>query len=216
MSNSTTVKVVTLPKRKADGSNWMTYKERFLNNITKQGLCAQLAGRKVKPGEPEIHTDGKTYLPSGSKPLSDEEADAAWEKADEWAQNEAKIREVIYETVDQTTFMQIKNEPTAAKMWQALAKITEGRGDTIKVDTLARLQTMRCTEGDNIPEFIGRMTTLREDLAAMGSPVEDTQFASIIRLAFSSLTAEFKSSQVVESRELDDGGPRENGGNFKA
>ncbi|KIY46241.1 hypothetical protein FISHEDRAFT_29029, partial [Fistulina hepatica ATCC 64428] len=123
-----------LPKRKADGSNWVTYKERFLNNIMKQGLRAQLAGRKIKPEEPEIREDGKYYLPKASKPLSDDEANATWEKADEWAQNEAKIREVIYETVDQTTFMQIKNEPTAAKMWQALAKITEGRGDTIKVD----------------------------------------------------------------------------------
>ncbi|PFH45750.1 hypothetical protein AMATHDRAFT_158012, partial [Amanita thiersii Skay4041] len=50
--------------------------------------------------------------------------------------------EVIYETVSQSTFLQIKGETTATAVWSRLVSIMQDKGDLIQVNLLMKLQNM--------------------------------------------------------------------------
>jgi hypothetical protein len=77
--------------------------------------------------------------------------------------------------------MQIKNEPTAAKCWTALTLIFEDKGELTKLDTLTKLQNMVCLETEDVHKHLTKMSEMREELAGMGSPMTDPDFAMNIR-----------------------------------
>ncbi|KAF8059277.1 hypothetical protein FPV67DRAFT_1426522, partial [Lyophyllum atratum] len=113
---------VTLPKLSSDGSNWSTYKDRVMNTLTSKKLRRHVTGTARKPAE--LHEQSGAFFRAGSlAPLSDEELEKHEDAMDEWLQKEAQVREVIYGTVDQSTFIQVKNETTAAAVWKKLASI---------------------------------------------------------------------------------------------
>ncbi|KAG6822952.1 hypothetical protein H0H92_011945, partial [Tricholoma furcatifolium] len=115
---------VTVPKLSADGSNWTTYHERILNALTSKKLRRHVTGTARRPAE-LIERNGKFYLTADedAKPLSDTEIETQEELMEAWLQKEAQVREIIYGTVDQSTFLQIKGEPTIATVWKKLASI---------------------------------------------------------------------------------------------
>ena len=125
--------------------------------------------------------DGEYYLPGKIQALTDDEVEAMQVKEDEYLQKEASVREILYETVSETTFMQIKNHPTSAACWAALAVQFEDKGEMTKLDTLTKLQNARCSETDNVRVHIGNMSQLKEELAGMGAPVTDMEFATNLR-----------------------------------
>lgn len=178
---SSSLKLVNLPKLKEDSSNWITYKERILNTLTSKSLARHVTGSARKAIQIEQHSDKNWYIPNGTTALTDDEIEEYEDKLDKWKQKEASVREVIYETVPQSTFLLIKNEPTAADVWKKLVSINEGKGDMIQMNTLTKMQQMRCPEGGNIRVHISRMTELYEELAGMGAPLTDVQFSTYIR-----------------------------------
>ena len=107
-SDNTTIKVTQLPKLASDGENWLTYHERVLNAATARGLRRHLVGTARKPSAP-VEKAGKFYLSAADTvPLSDEALDKLETSIDTWEQKEAQVRELIYNTVDNATFLQIK------------------------------------------------------------------------------------------------------------
>lgn len=58
-------------------------------------------------------------------------------------QKEAQVRELIYETVSNSLFLQIKSESTAADVWKKLVEICEKQGSLVASDTLTQLQLLR-------------------------------------------------------------------------
>src|SRR6266550_5501727 len=127
MSTSDTFKFIKLEKLKDDGTNWVTYRERVTNTMTHKGLRRHFLGTKWKPGTC-IELDGKFYRIEDIKKkdrvaLTDKEAEDMEEALDEYERKEASVREVIYETISQSMFLQIKNEPTASKLWSKLLKL---------------------------------------------------------------------------------------------
>jgi hypothetical protein len=180
MSN-TSLKIVNLPKLKDDGSNWITYKERVMNTLTHKGLKRHVIGNARKPIEIELRDDGEYYLPKSMVPLSDDKIEEYETKTDEYAQKQASVREVIYETVSKSTFLQIKNEADASLLWKKLSSIFEGKGDMVQADMLTRLHNMMCAEDGDVRTHISDMVEIREELAGMGAPLTDAQFAANIR-----------------------------------
>src|SRR5215471_4504867 len=179
--SSSSIKILNLPKLLDDGSNWVTYKERIFNTLTQKGLRRHVIGNAKKPIEPELRDDGEYYLPKTMTALTEDELEELETKKDEYLQKEASIREVLYETVSQTTFMQIKNEPTSALVWQKLVTGFQGKGELTRLDTLSKLQALICLETDNVRKHISSMIELKEELAGMGAPVTDDAFAAMIR-----------------------------------
>ncbi|KAK6971543.1 hypothetical protein R3P38DRAFT_2586940, partial [Favolaschia claudopus] len=178
--SSSSLKITKLPKLKDDGSNWGTYKDLAMNAIVAKGLRRHVTGTVRVPPTLE-ERDGEFFLPNRLAPLSEDELEAHEDKLDEYLQKQAQVRQIIYETVSEATFMRIKTQPNAQLMIIALTNIFENKGEMVQMDTLTRLQTMRCLADDDVVKHITEMQRLKEALAAMGAPITDHAFSTYIK-----------------------------------
>ncbi|KAG6899256.1 hypothetical protein C0993_011933 [Termitomyces sp. T159_Od127] len=134
----------------ADGSNWPTYQERITNAVTLKKLRRHLMGTAHKLVALVEH-EGSFYRDDKSlAPLTDNQIDEIEDAMEEWLQKEAQVREIIYSTVDQSTFHQIKGEPTAAAIWKKLASIHGSKGAMYETNLLAQLQNTCFIENSKI------------------------------------------------------------------
>ena len=187
-SDNTTIKVTQLLRLAPDGENWLTYHEQVLNAATVHGLCRHLVGTTLKPSL-VIEKDGKFYLSADDLlPLDEDALDKHETSVDTWEQKEAQVCELIYNTVDNATFLQIKGEKSAAALWKKLMSIHSNKGAQFKEYLLGKLQTARYAENEDMHTHLTTMNTLRERLAEIGSPISDIQFNAYIRTSLSLTT----------------------------
>ncbi|KAG6837635.1 hypothetical protein C0991_002910, partial [Blastosporella zonata] len=85
-----------------------------------------------------------------AKPLTDTEIDTHEDQMENWLQKEAQVCEIIYGTVDQSTFLQIKGETTAAALWKKLTSIHADKGAMFESDLIGRLQNSRFIENGKV------------------------------------------------------------------
>ena len=102
-----------LPKLKDDSSNWVHYAEIITTHAKSKGLHRHLAGTARKPAELTQDATGDWYITNTNIPLTDEEVEAHEKKQDDYEMKESKLRDIIYQTVSRTRFLQIKDENTA-------------------------------------------------------------------------------------------------------
>ncbi|KAF8804226.1 hypothetical protein BYT27DRAFT_7039524, partial [Phlegmacium glaucopus] len=121
-SMSNTGQGLTIPKLQPNGSNWTTYAERVMNYLTSKGLKRHVTGTARKPIE-LVARAGAYYRPSSLIPLSDDEIQKHETEQDEYEQRQAAVREVIYRSIDSSTFIQVKNEPNATSVWKKIVSI---------------------------------------------------------------------------------------------
>ena len=198
LSSTSNNPTLSLPKLRSDSSNWATYSERILNYMTSKGYRRHVLGTARKPEE-LIERDGKFYKPSLSslssstpsakesetQPISDEALEKHEDSVDLYDQMQAAVREIIYHTVDKTTFIQVKNEKDAASVWKKVVSIHADKGSLYEANLLVQLQNIRYNEKESMREHTGRMTELRERLAEMNAPISDESFISYIRTSLS-------------------------------
>ena len=105
-----------MPKLRDDSSNWATYSERILNYLTSKGYRRHVQGTARKPENIVESKDGKFYLGNSKEAMSDEQLEKHDNSLDLYDQTQVAVREIIYRTVDKTTFLQIKGEPDAVSV----------------------------------------------------------------------------------------------------
>ena len=194
--------VLSLPKLRGDSSNWATYSERILNYLTSKGYRRHVLGTARKL-EVLVEHDGKFYKPPGPptnsepskdlasskelepKAISDDDLEKHENAVDLYDQLQAAVREVIYHTVDKTTFLQVKNEEDAASVWKKVVSIHADKGSLYEANLLVQLQNIRYNEKESMRDHIGKMTELRERLAEMNAPISDESFISYLRTSLS-------------------------------
>ena len=163
MSSTNNNQTLSLPKLRSDSSNLATYSERILNYLTSKGYVAI---SKV----PRINR--KHSLSATLAPLSDNDLEKHEDAVDTYDQMQAAVREVIYQTVDKTTFLQVKNEPDAAAIWKKAMSIHADKGSLFEANLLVQLQNARYNEKESMRKHISKMTELRERLAEMNAPIQ--------------------------------------------
>ena len=184
MSSTPNNQSLSLPKLKGDSSNWATYSERILNYLTSKGFRRHVQGTARKP-ELLIESNGAFFKSGSLAPLTDEELEKYEETVDTYDQSQAAVCEVIYRTIDKTTFLQVKNEVDAASMWKKVASIHANKGTLYETNLLMQLQNIRYTEKESMREHIAKMTELRERLAEMNAPISEESFVSYLRTSLS-------------------------------
>ena len=182
--SASTIKVTSLPKLTADGSNWTTYQDRVTNAIKAKGLRRHLSGTARKP-EDLKERNGNFFKPRTESPLTDDQLEAHEKEIDDYEQKEATLREIIYGTIDRSTFVQIKGETTAAGIWKKLQSIHADKGSMFETDLITQLQTIRFSDGDSMRTHLTKMTELHDRLAEIGAPITDASFNSYIRSSLS-------------------------------
>ena len=103
-TDSSTIKVTSLPKLAMDGSNWSTYQDHVTNAIKAKGLHRHLAGTMRQPEELEERA-GDFFKPKTTTALKADEIEAHENEIDTYVQKEATLHEIIYGTVERSTFV---------------------------------------------------------------------------------------------------------------
>ncbi|KAH0578321.1 hypothetical protein H2248_003942 [Termitomyces sp. 'cryptogamus'] len=120
-------------------------------------------------------------------PLTDDQIDEIEDAMEEWMQKEAQVCKIIHSTVDQSTFHQIKGEPTTTDIWKKLMSIHGSKGAMYETDLLAQLQNTCFVENGEIDmhTHLSNMVVIKEHLAKIGCPLSDALFASYIHTSMS-------------------------------
>ncbi|KAJ7161531.1 hypothetical protein C8R46DRAFT_904606 [Mycena filopes] len=103
----------TLPTLQDDSSNWVHYSEIMTTHAKSKGLHRHLAGTARPPADITQDVTGDWFLAGSIYPLTDDEVEAHQKKEDDYEMKEAKLRDLIYQTVSTTRFSQIKDQGTA-------------------------------------------------------------------------------------------------------
>lgn len=183
MSETTAIKLVSTTKLEDDGSNWVAFEEKITNKFLDKGLGRHLRGTARIPPHPVEHK-GNFYRSTDtgfSHPLSDDDLEKLEDKLEEYEQKEAKMRCIIYESISDSTFNEIKGEATAALVWKKLTAAMTGKGDLVREHLLTRLSNMSCPDEGDMRKHLGEMKILRERIEGMGLKIEDNQYTSMIQ-----------------------------------
>src|SRR5216684_3348812 len=88
--------------------------------------------------------------------------------------------QVIAASIPNSVFTNIKSKTTAKDVWDALKAMYEGRTIMVLVKLSQQLQSMRCGGDDNMRKHFDKLANLKEQLAAMGKSVPNSEYALIL------------------------------------
>jgi gag-polypeptide of LTR copia-type len=159
MSNKFKIRVTKLV---ADGSNWVTYRDRIMWALNAKGLLEHLTSDMITSDYSTAGTvDGLTL-------------EARWKK------DEAMVKQLVAGSVPDMVFSQIKAGLKAKEVWDQLRALYEGRTKLILVDLWKRLQNTHCGADDDIHAHFNKLSDLKEQLAAMGATIMDEEYGNIL------------------------------------
>ena len=146
-----------------------------MNYLMSKGLKRHILGTVWKLAD-LIECNGNYYKPNGLAPLSDAELDKHKGEQDEYKQKQVSVWEVIYRTINNSMFIQVKNKKDAAAMWKKVVMIHANKDNMFKTNLLTQLQNSCYVEGKSMWEHLTKMTELKERLAEIGAPISDESF----------------------------------------
>jgi hypothetical protein len=145
-----------------DGSNWVTYRDRMVWTIESRGLTEHLS-------EASITQD---YIAAGTVEHRTPQA--------RWNQDNGIVKRLIGASIPNSVFLQIRSKTNAKDVWDTLKALYETRSELTKINLSQRLQSMKCGEEDNLRTHYDRLNELREQLAALGKTLTNTEYAAIM------------------------------------
>ena len=123
---------IDLVKLAADGSNWVTYRDRLKITLRMRRWQDHLTSTSVT----------KAYTDCGD--VNSIKPAMRWEDDDE------AVKHLIMNTIPDDIFNRIKDGADAMTWWDELKKICEGRSRSLLIDLGRQLQNTRCEEDDNV------------------------------------------------------------------
>ena len=125
-----------IPALKADGSNWLTFKNRVEWATEAKGLIEYLEGTKLKPINPSKGQD-PLWEPSDVEALA---VTKYLEKYAKWQKENGYVKQLIGSALPKTLFIKIRNETSASTIWDALANEFENCLRVIAIELRQKLQ----------------------------------------------------------------------------
>ena len=173
-----------IPKLDVSGNNWVIFKDRFIWALDARCLLDHIDGTGSEPADP-ITEGARAKAVEGKEPkgLSAEQIrlETEWKKdVREWKQGEAVAKQQIASSIPDSLFMKVRSKGTAREIWIELENHFQKRSRMVSIDLRRRLQEQRCPEKGDVVAHFATLRTMREDLAAMGQPLSDTDFYTII------------------------------------
>ena len=148
----------TLPKLLPDGANWVTYCDRL--------HWALDSGRLHK--HIQLDTVPTLYTTAGT--IGGISAD------DRWAKEEGQVRMMIGNSIPDSAFNKIKSQTTVKAIYDTLKTAYEDRSKALVADLMRRFRNKRCKDNESVRSHFEELANLREQLAAMGKSVTDTDY----------------------------------------
>jgi transposase InsO family protein len=153
---------LTVPKLSSDGSNWVIYRNRLVYTLNAHGLDIHL----TQDAPTQEYIDGGDI--GGLTP------EARWRK------EEGNVKTVIGTSVPDDVFNRISEGGTAKGVWDALKQDYEDRSLMTTVELVRRFRTKKCGEKENVRTHFQELSDLRDQLAAIGKSVDDSDFTATL------------------------------------
>jgi hypothetical protein len=151
-----------LPKLAADGSNWITYRDRIKWTITMRGLGDHLTDNTVT----------QKYRDAGDI--------GALKPEQRWTADKIAVNQILGATIPDLVFNQIKTAYEPKDVWEKLKALYEGKSRSMMVDLGRKFQNMRCGENDDVRAHLEKLADLRERLSSFGRTIDDAEYTSVI------------------------------------
>ena len=153
---------IRIAKLAADGSNWVTYRDRIMWALDAKGLLDHLTNGSIT----------SDYVAAGT--IDGQAPEARWKR------DEAMVKQLVAGSVPDTVFSQIKAGLGAKEVWEQLRLLYEGRSKLILVDLRRKMQNTCCGPEDDVRAHFNKLAELKEQLAAMGHKITDEEYATIL------------------------------------
>jgi len=122
-------------------------------------------------------------------------------------QKEAIVTQQIASTIPDSLYLKIKGKNSVKEAWDSLKDDFEKRSRMFTIDLRKRLQEERCEENGNIRAHFDTMRTMREDLAALGDSISNSDFTAMLHgslpKAYDSYLSAVTATISVLQKELD-------------
>jgi len=159
MNDTMKVEIVRLA---GDGSNWITYRDRFNITLHMRRWQDHLTSSSVT----------QAYLDRGD--VNNVKPTMRWEDDDE------AVKHLIMNSIPDDIFNRVKGGKNAKEWWDTLKSISEGRSRSLRIDLGRKLQNTHCGDDDDVHAHFANLANIREQLAATGETVADLQYANIL------------------------------------
>jgi hypothetical protein len=176
MTSQSTGNVISVPKLRDNGSNWVDYEAKVRSALGAKGALRHVEGTVIEP-IPYVIEDG-VYVVEPGKEATDEQVEAREKRIDEYIQRENTAMHILLTSVSPRVASLIRSH-SAADMWNKI------KDDAINKSEIHRTQVKRKLHQLKFDDTIGGMrshlnslTETRDELLGMGISVDD--FASII------------------------------------
>jgi hypothetical protein len=153
---------ISMPKLSADGSNWVIYRDRIVWAMDSRDLADHLTNDAMPAAYGAAGAVGG--VPAATR----------------WAAGERTVKHTIAASVPNSVFNKIKSSTRTKDTWDALKASFEGRSQMISVDLRRKIQSLKCGEDENVRTHLNNIANLQEQLAAMGTTIPDSEYASIL------------------------------------
>jgi hypothetical protein len=155
-----------LPKLAADGSNWISYRDRIKWTITMRGLGDHLTDDTIT----------QNYVSAG---------DIGGLKPEQrWTADKIAVKQIFRETIPDLVFNQIESAYEPTDVWGRLKGLFEGKPRCFRVKSMVDLGkkflNTRCGENDDICAHLEKLTDLRQRLSSLGRTIDDAEYISVI------------------------------------
>jgi len=167
-----------VPKLLADGSNWVTYKDRLrwalnarsiLNHLDKViPELEVLIATELSPANDSAAADpsgGTKVLPKDfNTSMTELVAQSSKMRHDKWHTNEATVKQCIVSSVPDSVFNWVKMKDTAKDVWDAIAQIFEGRSLMVAINLRQKMQNVSCEASDDVRTHFDKLAVIRVGL----------------------------------------------------
>ncbi len=174
-----------LPACKADGTNWIFFRDHFLFAVDAAGLSDHFEdiGTMTEPTAPAV-VDPKNPTADETKAMNEYA-----KKRRIWKSEQAIIKQGITSVISDSLFLKVKGKATAKAMWEKVKSEYEKKSKMVTVDLRRKLQDEWCAEGGDVKTHLTKLQSIHEDLIAMGADPGDDNFVAIV---LGSLPASFE------------------------
>jgi transposase InsO family protein len=167
-----------LPACKADGTNWVFFRDRFLFALDAAGLGDHFedgpTGTTTEPVAPTV-VDAAVPTPTEVTATNNYLARRRF-----WKSEQAVIKQGLASVIPDSLFLKVKGEKTAKEMWGKVKDEYEKKSKMVTVDLRRKLQDERCADGGDVKAHLDKLRTIRADLIAMAADPGDDNFVAIV------------------------------------
>jgi hypothetical protein len=152
----------TVIKLAADGSNWITYKDRLTWTITSQRWSTHLTSATVT--QQYINASNVNGMTPHER----------------WEDEENQVKQLIAVSLPDQVFNVVKVKANVFEIWEEIKNLHQKQSKMIIVDLGKELQRTQLGEDDDARAHFAKLIRLCEQLASMGKTYDDDEFSSIL------------------------------------